>query len=156
VPVAGAARRTIVENTFQGTAAGPRPGSTLLRRALRLDAVASGAMGAAMALAAALLAGWFDLPAALLRGAGLALVPFAALLAYLAARDPLPRPAVLAVVAVNLVWVAGSLLVLVVGWVEPTALGVAFVVVQAVAVAGFAGLQEWGLRRGVPDASSRR
>lgn len=135
-----------MEKTLPRTAARSTPGPTLLRRALLLDAAASGAMGAAMALAAVPLADWFDLPEALLRRAGIALVPFAALLAALGTRERVARPAVLAVVAVNLLWVAGSLLVLVTGWIEPTALGVAFVVAQALAVAVFAGLQERGLR----------
>lgn len=136
-----------MENTLPRTDAGPSTGLSLLRRALLLDAVASGAMGAAMALAAAPLGDRFDLPTALLRGAGIALVPFAALLASLGSRARVAGPAVQAVVAVNLLWVAGSLLLLVAGWVEPTALGVAFVVAQALAVAAFAGLQELGRRR---------
>jgi len=136
-----------VETTLRRTATVPNTGSTLLRRALLLDAAASGALGAAMALSASPLGDWFDLPSGLLRWAGIALVPFAALLAALGTRERVARPAVLAVVAVNLLWVAGSLLVLLSGWVEPTALGVAFVVAQALAVAVFTGLQELGLRR---------
>lgn len=121
--------------------------STWLRRAVLPDGVASGALGMALALAADPLAAWFDLPSALLRGAGLALIPFGAVLALLASRPRIARAAVLAVVAVNVAWVAGSLVLLVARWVEPTAFGRAFVGGQAVAVAVFAGLQGIGLRR---------
>lgn len=154
--VSGAERSRIVENTLERTAAGSTSRLTLLRRALLLDAVASGTMGAAMALAAVPLGARLDLPPALLRGAGIGLIPFAALLGALGSRERIARPAVLTVVAVNLLWVAGSLLVLVTGRVEPTALGVALVVAQALAVALFAGLQGLGLRRASPTVRWRR
>ncbi len=125
----------------------PTAGLTFLRRALLLDAAASGGLGLIVAIAAAALAEPFDLPSGRLRGAGVALVPFAALLAYLGSRERVSHPAARSVVAVNLLWVAGSLLMLIAGWVDPSALGVAFVLVQALAVALFAGLQELGLRR---------
>ena len=64
---------------------------SLLRVALLADAVASGAMGVLLAAAAEPLAGWFGLPLALLREVGLLLIPDAALLGYLAARNPAPR-----------------------------------------------------------------
>jgi len=120
---------------------------TLLRWALLLDAAASGALGLLTALAAHPLADLFDLPSGLLRWAGVALVPFAALLAWLGTRPRIGREGVWAVVAVNALWVAGSALLLVAGDVDPSALGVAFVVVQAPAVAGCAALQGAGLRR---------
>ena len=141
-----------MQNTLRQTAARPTNGPTLLRRALLLDAAASGGLGLIAAIAAAALAEPFDLPSGLLRGAGVALVPFAALLAYLGSRERVSHPAARSVVAVNLLWVVGSLLMLIAGWVDPSALGVAFVLVQALAVALFAGLQELGLRRTRPTA----
>jgi hypothetical protein len=51
------------------------------------------------------------------------------------------------VVAVNAVWAADSLLLLLSGWVAPTALGVAFVLAQAAAVAVLAVLQALGQQR---------
>ena len=50
-------------------------------------------------------------------------------------------------IVANAVWSADSLLLLVTGWVQPTAAGTAFVIAQAVAVAVYAELQFVGLRR---------
>lgn len=120
--------------------------SSLLRRALLLDALASGALGALSLVLAAPLSELLALPAALLVGAGLVLLPFAAAV-YLIARWPAPRQAAWAVVSVNALWVAGSLLILAAGLVSPSPLGAAFVLAQAAAVALFASLQAVGLRR---------
>jgi hypothetical protein len=50
------------------------------------------------------------------------------------------------IVALNALWVAASFGMLVAGLVEPNLLGITFVVAQALAVAGFAGLQAVALR----------
>ena len=139
--------------TLSRTAASPSSETLLLRRALLLDAAASGALGLLMALAADPLAGLLDLPSDLLRWAGVALVPFAALLAWLGTRPRIRRGAAVAIVAATALWVAGSALLLLSGTVAPSALGVALVALQALAVAGFPGLQEQGLRRSSPTAS---
>jgi hypothetical protein len=52
-----------------------------------------------------------------------------------------------AIIALNVLWVAGSIGLLVSGWVAPTALGYAFVIAQAIVVGVFAELQFVGLRR---------
>lgn len=118
-----------------------------LRRVLLLDAGVSGATGLLLMAAGAALEPWLGLPAALLRPAGASLLPFAAALIVLARAPEPPRAAVQAVIALNALWVAASLFLLVGRWVSPTPLGYAFVVVQAVAVLGFAELQWTGLRR---------
>jgi hypothetical protein len=118
-----------------------------LRRVLIADAAASAAMGAAMLLGGTYLEGLLGLPRALLAYAGLGLLPFAALVAYLATRETLPRAAVWAVIAVNAIWVIDSLVILVTGWVAPSSLGYAFVIAQAAAVAAFAELEYLGLRK---------
>jgi hypothetical protein len=82
----------------------------------------------------------------LLRYAGIILVPFAAGVYSLSTR-PVSRGAVLAVIVLNGLWVAGSVALLAAGGIAPTALGTAFVVAQAVVVAIFAELQYAGLRR---------
>jgi hypothetical protein len=122
-------------------------GSLFLRRALLLDAAASGAMGVLLLLAASPLEVWLGLPTALLRGAGLVLLPFTAWVAWIAARDSLSRRMVGAVIVVNVLWALDSELLLFTGWVEPTTLGYAFVLAQAVVVAGLAEAQYVGLRR---------
>ena len=62
-------------------------------------------------------------------------------------REAISRPAVQAIIAMNVLWVAGSVLVLVGGFTSPTVLGYAFVIAQAVVVGVFAELQFIGLRR---------
>lgn len=122
------------------------PVTTNLRAALRVDAVASGALGLLSAAGAVLLGPVLGLPVPLLVGAGLFLVVWAAGLLVLAATATVPRAGAWAVVAVNAAWVVGSVgVVLVVG---PTALGVAFLVAQAIAVAVFVEWQLIALRAG--------
>jgi len=72
---------------------------------------------------AGLLAGLLGLPEALLRGAGLAFVPFVALVAWTAFREPAPTGALLAIIVGNVIWVAASLLLLISGYVAPTLAG---------------------------------
>ena len=121
--------------------------SPTLRTALIADAAASGVSAVLMLASAGMLEGFTGLPAALLRGAGLILVPFVAFVGYLAAQARLTAAAVWAVIVCNALWVAGSTLLLLSGWVALTALGYAFVIAQAAAVAVFAELQYTGLRR---------
>ncbi|MGH7490582.1 MAG: hypothetical protein ACREMY_33965 [bacterium] len=122
---------------------------TFLRRALILDALASGATALLMIAGAGLVEGLLGLPAALLRGAGLVLVPYVAFVVYAGTRDIISRSAVWMIIVANMAWAAASALLLVSGWVSPTALGYAFVIAQAVVVALLGELQYMGLRRGV-------
>jgi len=121
--------------------------NTFLRYALLADAVASGATGLLLIAGADLLTGLLGLPVALMREAGLLLVPYVALVAFVGTREAISRPAVQAIIALNLLWVVGSMGLLMGGWVAPTALGTAFVIAQAVVVGVFAELQFVGLRR---------
>ncbi|HEY8611928.1 MAG TPA: hypothetical protein VIL69_11625 [Roseomonas sp.] len=117
-----------------------------LRRALLLDAVASGATGALMLLAAGPVSGFTHLPPGLLRGAGAALLPYAAFVAWLGLRAAPSRAMVLAVIAINALWAFESAAILALGWVAPNTLGIVFVLAQALVVAAFAGLQAAALR----------
>jgi hypothetical protein len=123
--------------------------SSFLRRTLVADAAISGSTGLLMSVGAEALQGVLGVPAALLRYAGLSLLPFAALLVYLSRSDRLSRTAVWAIIGLNAAWVAGSVVLLVSGKISPSALGAAFIVVQAVAVALFAEMQYVGLRKSV-------
>jgi hypothetical protein len=123
------------------------PSSTFLRRALALDAAASGATALLMIAAASPLGGLLGLPADLLRGAGLVLVPYVALVIYTATRATVSRPAVWSIVVANVLWAAASALLLVSGWVAPNGLGYAFVIGQAAVVALLGELQYMGLAR---------
>lgn len=121
--------------------------SAFLRNVLLTDAFVSGATGLLMATAAGALEPILQVPAALLRVAGLALLPYAAFVAIVARRDELSRGAIWAIVAGNALWAVDCVALLLSGWIDPGALGVAFILVQAAAVAAFAELQVIGLRR---------
>lgn len=121
--------------------------NTFLRYALLADAVASGATGLLMIAGAELLTGLLGLPVALMREAGLLLVPYVALVAFIGTRETISHPAVKVIIALNVLWVAGSIGLLTSGYVAPTMLGYAFVIAQAVVVGAFAELQFIGLRR---------
>lgn len=123
-----------------------------LRFALLGDAAASGATGLLLAAGAGALASLLGLPEGLLRVAGLLLLPYAAFVAWAGTRDGVPRNAVRAVVAVNLLWALDSVLLLAFAPVSPNGLGVAFVLAQALVVAGFAAMQWTALRGGAPAA----
>ena len=127
------------------TTKGDRDG--LLRLALKLDAVASGALGLLAAAAAPVLDGLLGIPAALLLPLGLFLVAYAAAVWLTGARTPVSRAAVRGIIGLNALWTVGSLAIVAGGWPALTPLGVVFVVAQAGAVALFAALQLAGLRR---------
>ena len=116
-----------------------------LRRILALDSLSCLGMGLLMGLGAAALAPIFGLPESLVRGAGLALLPLAAFIFWLASRPNPPRALVWAVILGNLAWTAESFVTL--GSSEATALGTAFVTAQALAVLGLACLEYVGLRK---------
>ena len=120
---------------------------TFLRRVLIADAIASAATGLLMLVGAAPLEQWLALPAGLLRTAGASLIPFAALVAWLALRETVSRAGVWMVIALNVIWVVDSVALLFTGWVQPAMLGYAFVLFQAAAVAVLAELEYMGLRR---------
>lgn len=119
----------------------------LLRRAFALDATATGIMGIALAIGADALQPRLNLPVMLLREAGLICIVFAAWLAFALTRPALTRGMARFAIGVNMTWVLASFGLLVSGWVAPTALGTAFVIAQAVAVAVFLELQYLGARR---------
>jgi hypothetical protein len=70
-----------------------------------------------------------------------------ALVAFVGTREAISRAAVRVIIALNVLWVLGSVAVLFAAPIAPTALGYAFVIAQAVAVGVFAELQVIGLRR---------
>jgi hypothetical protein len=123
--------------------------SPFLRRVLLADAVISGATGLLLFLGSGLLAAYLQLPETLLRPAGLFLMPYSLFVAHIATRPDPPRQALWAIIVANWLWAVNSILLLVSGWVTPSALGTAFVIFQAAVVAGFAELQYIGLRQQV-------
>ncbi|GGQ05725.1 hypothetical protein [Streptosporangium pseudovulgare] len=133
--------------TAPTTTANSNAEAKLLRFALKLDAVASGAIGLVLLAVAAISGSMFGLPAAFLVPVGAFLAVFAADLLYLATRPALNRTVVIAVMVVNVAWVVASAEMLIAGWFPVSGLGTAFVIFQAVGVAGFTGLQFAGLRK---------
>ncbi|GAM98618.1 hypothetical protein U91I_02253 [alpha proteobacterium U9-1i] len=119
--------------------------SQFLSRVLLADALVSGVAGLMMILAAPLLAPLLNLPASLLQLAGVSLLPWFLALVALSRQAQVSRGALMWVVAVNAIWVLGSVAVLFV-W-SPSAFGYAFIIVQAVAVGVFAELQMVALKR---------
>ncbi|HYI39738.1 MAG TPA: hypothetical protein VE053_05395 [Allosphingosinicella sp.] len=118
-----------------------------LRRVLALDSASCALIGLLLCLGAGSLSGLFGLGERLLFGAGLLLLPLAAFIAWLASRQSPPAPLVWLVIVGNAAWTAESFLLISMEGARITALGTAFVAVQAVAVLGLALLEYAGLRR---------
>ena len=121
--------------------------SPLLRFSLLIDAAISGLMGLLLLLGAGPLAALLRLPEALLFGVGVFFVPYVLVVAWMGLRSALPRGAVWAVIACNVLWAIDCAWLLMSGMVSPNNLGTGFVIVQAVAVLVFAELQFTALRR---------
>jgi hypothetical protein len=136
-------RRTIQELSMSH----PFKPNLFLRRVLWADALVSAAVGAVMALGASPLHGLLGLPASLLALAGVALFPYAAYVAWLAARHSVPRAAVWVAIVVNVVWAADCAMLLFGAAVRPTGLGEAFLALQIVTVLAFAELEFIGMKR---------
>jgi hypothetical protein len=123
------------------------PMSRSLRLALLADAGASGATAALLVAGAGLLEPLLGLPVALMREAGMLLIPYVMLVVFVASRPSAALTAVNAIIALNAAWTAASLLLLVSDWVSPSLLGIAFVLAQALAVGAFAVIQYACLRQ---------
>ncbi|MGM4923551.1 hypothetical protein AB8A31_11635 [Tardiphaga sp. 804_B3_N1_9] len=121
--------------------------SLLLRRAIQIDAIVSGAMALLLTFATGLLAPLLHLPEALLLESGLFLIAYAALVGWLGTRATMPKLLVLVIIIGNALWTLGSIGLLFSGAVTPNLLGQIFVAAQAIAVGVFAELQYIGLRR---------
>jgi hypothetical protein len=123
------------------------PTAGLLRRTLAADVAMSGTSGLALTAAAAPVAQATALPAPLLLAAGLFLLPYAAMLAWCATRDSLPRWLVRLLAWGNLAWAVECAALPLLGLVTPNGWGIGFLAAQAVAVAVFAQLYAVALRR---------
>jgi len=113
----------------------------MLRFALKADAAVTGANAVAYLAGAPILADWLGLPTGVLLAVGAFLAVYAALVYRLATRPTMPKAAVAAVVAANVLWAADSLLALALDWFSPTVAGQIVIAVQAVGVAAFAVVQ---------------
>lgn len=124
--------------------------SRLLKLALIVDAVISGASGVLQITAPQQLGAVLQLPQALLSATGNFYLVYAAALILLATRRRLWVGLVLAIVFGNLAWGLAGAGALLTGSLAPNLLGVAFVLMQVAAVTAFAIAQWFGLRRSAP------
>ena len=132
----------------------PAP-DTRLRTLIRWDVAMTLLVGLAMALLAAPLAAVTGVPEMLLRSVGLALLPYVAWLLWLARRPFVPRGTAWTMVAINALYAIECMLLPLLGWIAPNALGWAFLLVQAVVVGSFALLGTRVLRAPVQRAAMR-
>ena len=126
------------------------PLSLFLRRVLLFDAATCLLTGAVMLAAGGAVERLLAIPAQVSGALGVVLLAFGAAVAWVGTRPHLLRPAVWGIIALNALWAIESVLALAFGWLEPNALGQAFIIGQAVAVAVIAELQFVGLRRARP------
>ena len=120
--------------------------STFLKRVLTLDAASCLAMGLLLTLGAGALAPMFGIDRQIVGGAGLALIPIGLFILWLGTRQAAAPAFVYLVIAGNIAWSVESV-VLIANADGITALGIAFVGVQAAAVAGLSLLEWIGVRR---------
>ncbi len=118
----------------------------LLKLALYADAAASAALAGAQLMLPSMLAGYLSLPQLLVTETGIFLAGYALLLVYLASARQVWAAAVQVVVVGNVGWAIACMLLAATSIVTPSALGVAFLLLQAAAVLVFAWLQQAGLR----------
>jgi hypothetical protein len=124
-----------------------------LRNVLLADALSCLASGALQLLFTDALVSLLRLPPLLLVATGWLLLAYAAAVAWIASRAPIPRGMVWLLVAGNAGWAVACVVLLASGAVAPGALGTAWVLAQAATVALLAELQWAGLRRPARDAS---
>jgi hypothetical protein len=126
--------------------------SSYLRKVLLADIMVSGAAGLAMISGADFTHAFLGLPSELLFWAGVALIPFVAMLAMIAWAGRAPTWLITAIIVTNFAWVAASLFVAFGPAFAPNLFGQLFVVAQAAIVGVFAELQFMGLRRAAATA----
>jgi len=129
--------------------------TTVLRRVLAFDAVSGAATGALHLLLAPVLSTWLGLPEALLQASGVAIFAFVLLAGWLALQASPPRGPLMTVVLLNFAWAITCLWLAFGGAVNPTPLGLTYLLVQAVVVFALAEL-EWIGWRGLASSDKVR
>ncbi|HEY0628650.1 MAG TPA: hypothetical protein VGD23_04915 [Sphingomicrobium sp.] len=117
-----------------------------LKRVLLMDAASCLAMGALLLIAAGALSGLFGIDRSILLLAGAILIPSGLFMTWTALRAPIAPALVSIIILGNILWVGESFLLL--GQISGvTAIGQAFIVVQALGVAGITALETLGIFR---------
>lgn len=129
--------------------------SRLLALALTADALVSGAVAVLQLAAADALHPLLRLPHMLLVESGVFLVAYTLLLIVLARSPRVPAALVMLIVAGNIGWALGCLALPLLGLLTPSALGIAFLAVQALTVLLFAALEWQGLKASVPAGTQQ-
>lgn len=122
----------------------------VLRRVLAFDAVSGAATGVVHLLLAPMLSTWLGLPEALLQASGVAIFGFVLLAGWLALQTPTPRAPLMAIVLLNGAWALGCVWLSLGSAVNATALGMAYLLVQAGVVLALAELEWMGWRQLAP------
>jgi hypothetical protein len=116
-------------------------GAPLLRLALKLDAVVTGANGAAYLVAAGALDSVLGVPSSMLRGVGAFLIAFAAVVWVVGTRRTIRPAAAGTIIAANAAWAVASVAVIGFDWFSPSVAGTVWIALQALVVGLFAVLQ---------------
>lgn len=125
-----------------------------LPQLLLVDGIATGATGLLLLAGAGWLEPVFALTASLLRIAGAICLVFAVWVLVQSRARPTSRSAIAVIVAINFAWVAASLWVAFGNTWQPSALGIAFVLAQALVVLVFAEAGWFGLRATRPRSAA--
>jgi hypothetical protein len=120
---------------------------SFLRYVLWADALSCLACGLLQVTLTATVSERLGLPSMLLVDTGMFLLFYGAAVAFLATRIYTPRAIIWLLIAGNIGWAVACIALLLGGGLEPTWLGKAYVVAQALAVAVLAELQYLGVRR---------
>jgi hypothetical protein len=120
--------------------------STFLKRVLVLDSATCLSTGLLLSIGAGTLAPLFGIDSQIVAGAGLALLPIGLFMLWLGTRQAAAPAFVYLVIVGNILWTVESF-ILAANTSGITPLGLAFVSVQAIAVAGLALLEWIGVRR---------
>lgn len=134
----------------------PHTSRAPLRQVLLTDAATCALTGLTLTSLAGPLAELFRLPARLLFYAGLALLPIAALMAFVGVRAEPSAPWVRLIIVGNAAWALGSFGLLVSDLIAPNALGATFIAVQALVVVWLTVLEIKSLTPGLLGSADRR
>lgn len=129
------------------THSSPNVQPSLLRLALRADAIVSLATGAISLVEAQPLGAMLGLPPFALSILGAVVAVYGAFLLYIAAQPQISRRIVLAALVLDAIWVIDSVVLLISGWLPLTSAGMWTIGLVALAVATLGELKFFGLRR---------